>query len=343
MSPSVRQFRLPDLLSACPLKDGTSPHYKEAAAESRAWINSYDIFTDRKRAFFIQGQNELLCSHVYCFAGYEELRTTCDFVNLLFVVDEVSDEQNGMEARATGQVFVNAMKYGDWDDGSILATITKEFRARFLRLAGPNTVKRFADQCETYTQCVGREAELRERNEVLGVQDFVPHRRQNSAVLLCFTLVEYILGLNLKDEVYEDETFQEAYFAACDYVCWSNDVYSYDMEQSRGLIGNNIVTVLMNERGISLQEASDYIGAYCDGLLKRYLNARKRISLSLGLEAAQFIDAVGQWMIGNLVWSFETVRYFGPSHLEVKETGIVYLRPQARFDDSGSESSDDEC
>ena len=82
MSPSPRHFRLPDLLSTCPLKDATNPYYKEAAAESRAWINGYDIFTDRKRAFFIQGQNELLCSHVYCFAGFEQLRTTCDFVSL---------------------------------------------------------------------------------------------------------------------------------------------------------------------------------------------------------------------------------------------------------------------
>jgi len=82
MSPPLRQFRLPDLLSTCSLKDETNPYYKEAATESRAWINSYDIFTDRKRAFFIQGQNELLCSHVYSYAGPEQLRTTCDFVSL---------------------------------------------------------------------------------------------------------------------------------------------------------------------------------------------------------------------------------------------------------------------
>jgi hypothetical protein len=79
-SSTRRQFRLPDLFTHCALKASTNPHYKEAAAESRAWINSYDIFTDRKRAFFIQGQNELLCSYVYQYAGYEQFRTTCDFV-----------------------------------------------------------------------------------------------------------------------------------------------------------------------------------------------------------------------------------------------------------------------
>jgi hypothetical protein len=73
------------------------------------------------------------------------------------------------------------------------------------------------------------------------------------------------------------------------------------MEQSRGLKGNNIVTVLMEEKGISLQEASDYIGVHCNQLLDTYLNARKHLSQSLGPEATLFIYSIGQWMIGNLV------------------------------------------
>lgn len=122
----MQQFTLPDLLSVCPLNGSTNPHYKEAAAESRAWINSYNVFTDEKRAFFIQGSNELLVSHTYPYAGYEQFRTCCDFVNLLFVVDEVSDDQNGKDARATGNVYLNVMRDPEWDDGSVLAQMTRE-------------------------------------------------------------------------------------------------------------------------------------------------------------------------------------------------------------------------
>ena len=119
-------FRLPDLHSVCPLQGSTSPHYEAAARESSAWVNSYNFFVDRKRAEFVQGCNELLVSHTYPYADFDQFRTCCDFVNLLFVVDEVSDEQNGKDARATGQIFLNAMKNSDWDDGSSLAKITKE-------------------------------------------------------------------------------------------------------------------------------------------------------------------------------------------------------------------------
>lgn len=48
-------------------------------------------------------------------------------VNLLFVVDEVSDDQNGKDARSTGKVFVNAMQDPDYDDRTVLSKITKEY------------------------------------------------------------------------------------------------------------------------------------------------------------------------------------------------------------------------
>ncbi|KAF5322320.1 hypothetical protein D9619_000148 [Psilocybe cf. subviscida] len=323
-----RQIRLPNLFDACPMIASTNPYYKEAAAESRAWINSYDIFNDRKRAFFIQAQNELLCSYVYPYAGYEQFRTTCDLINLLFAIDEISDEQNGIGARETGQVFVNSMKHSGWDDGSILAQITREFRDRFLRLAGPRTVQRFNHLCEMYAESVATEAELRERGEYPDLNTFIPIRRNNSGVPLSFSIVEYILGIDLEDEVYEDPTFSAAYWAACDHVCWANDLYSYDAEQSRGQTGNNGIAILAKEKGLTLQQSVDFVGAKFDEFMNTYLDAKANLSLALGSDAARFVEAIGCWMIGNLMWSFETTRYFGSRGQEIKETGIVILRPR---------------
>jgi len=131
------------------------------------------------------------------------------------------------------------------------------------------------------------------------------------------------------------------------------------MEQSRGLTGNNVTTVLMKENGWSLQQTADFIGERCATLMASYLSAKSRLSPSLGPDAARFIDALGYWMMGNLVyvlflfsllcktdacilsWSFETIRYFGPRHLEVKETRFVHLRPASIIDDSDSESESD--
>ena len=127
MTSVTGSFYLPDLLSlSVQFKGSTNPHWEKAAAESIAWVNSYNILTDRKRAFFTQCSIELLMSHTYPFASYDEFRTCCDFANLLFVIDEVSDEQNGEDARKMGSVCLNAIRHVDWDDGSALAKMTKE-------------------------------------------------------------------------------------------------------------------------------------------------------------------------------------------------------------------------
>ena len=262
----LQQFRIPDLHADVPLKDSTNPHYRAAAAKSRAWINSFHIFKNRKRVDFIQGLNELLCSHVYCFAGYEQFRTTCDFVSLgaswllncamvfslLFchrtlgqcVVCGGRDQR-----RPKWQGCKSYLPQFRWDHeepwvwwrfrrcqdhkrvSSVLIVShyslngTNEmysFRARFVQLAGPNNLHRFVKLCGEYTRCVTREAELREAGEVLSMQEYIPLRRNNSAVLLCLALNEYILGIDLPQDIYENPVFMKAYWAACDHVCWAN-------------------------------------------------------------------------------------------------------------------------
>jgi hypothetical protein len=78
------EFVLPDLLASCPIPTATNPYHQQAGAESSAWINNYEIFTNEKHTSFVQGCNELLVAHTYPYAGYDEFRTCCDFVcNLL--------------------------------------------------------------------------------------------------------------------------------------------------------------------------------------------------------------------------------------------------------------------
>ncbi|KAI0784176.1 isoprenoid synthase domain-containing protein [Abortiporus biennis] len=330
MLPSLPQFRLPDLLAACPLRGSTNPHYEKAAPESSAWVNSYNLFTDRKRAYFIQGSNELLVSHTYPYADYEQFRTCCDFINLLFVVDEISDEQSGMDARATGNAFLNAMRDAEWDDGSALAQMTKEFRARLLKYAGPNCYRRFLVHCEAYVEAVALEAEYREQGIVLDPTSFETLRRENSAIRLCFGLFEFALGYELPDEVFANEVFMDLYWAAADMVCWANDLYSYNMEQAKGLGGNNIVAVLMQAKQVDLQTACDMVGDYFGKLMVRFIRGKKRLpSWDPKVDAivTEYVEAMEYWVIGNLNWSFETQRYFGRFHGEVKRTLVVTLRP----------------
>nr|BDI63099.1 sesquiterpene synthase [Collybia nuda] len=341
MNHTTTQILLPDLISMLPLEGATNPHYEKGAAESRAWINSYNVFTDRKRAFFVLGSNELLVSHAYPYAGYDVFKICCDFVNVLFVFDELSDEQDGKDALTLGNIFVNAMTDPLWNDQSKFSRMTKEFRSRYTKLAGPNTTARFLKYWESYCAAVITEAELREKGQILDVDSFMELRRDNSAVRLCFGLIEFCFGTDLPDEVFEDPTFLKIYWAAVDLVCWANDVYSYDMEQSKGISGNNIVTVLMHDKNMDLQTAVDYVGTYSKELVDRFMDLQAHLpswGSAVDSQVALFIKGLGYWVKGNLDWSFETQRYFGPKHMEIKNTLLVTLRPLECPEETDSES-----
>ncbi|EGN99094.1 hypothetical protein SERLA73DRAFT_108414 [Serpula lacrymans var. lacrymans S7.3] len=332
MSSATTHFTLPDLHAMCPLEFGKgNPHYKEASAASRAWANQYGVFTDKKRAAFVQGCNELLCCRAYPYAGYEEFRTCCDFVNLLFVVDELSDAMDGKDARATCQLFLRAMVDPEYQSDSILVKMTKEFRARMVSVTKPRCFSRFLVHCANYVEAVSKEAELREKREVLSMQSYTHLRRENSAVRPCFALAEMALGLNLPDEVFDDPTFTNIYFAGVDMVCWSNDVYSYNMEQAMGHTGNNVVTVIMQDKGIDLQAAADEVGVIFGQCMRTWSAEQAKLpswGKSVDADVGRYVEALGQWVVGNLEWSFETPRYFGAMHDEVLRTRLVTLKPQ---------------
>ncbi|KIJ66678.1 hypothetical protein HYDPIDRAFT_85207 [Hydnomerulius pinastri MD-312] len=343
MSTSNTHFLLPDLFAPCPQRLGdASPHYKEAGAESKAWIMGYDVFSPDKEVTFVNCCNELLCSRVYPYAAYEEFRTCCDFVNLLFVIDDLSDDMDGEDARDACDTFYQCMLDPEFKDSSALAKMTVDFRKRFASRAKPRCFERFLMHFRDYTEAVSKEAELRESGEVLDLPSFVALRRENSAMRVCLTMVEFILGIELPDGVIEDPAFQSIYWAVVDMVCWSNDVYSYNSEQSRGHAGNNIITVLMQEENIGIQEALDHAGVVFTRLMDRYLQDKTCIASwgpKIDADVARYVDAIAHWVIGSLEWSFETPRYFGDQRAEVLRTRKFSFKPVDQETDSECMSS----
>lgn len=91
------------------------------------------------------------------------------------------------------------------------------------------------------------------------------------------------------------------------------------------------MTVLMEENGLNLQEASDHAGEIFRDLMNRFVAERKKLPSwgpDLDKDINRYVDAIGHWVVGNLCWSFETQRYFGSALEDVKRTRIVKLRPR---------------
>lgn len=110
------------------------------------------------------------------------------------------------------------------------------------------------------------------------------------------------------------------------------DVFSYNVEQARGDT-HNMIVIVMQTQGLSLQEAVDFVGDMCKQSIDRFVQAKARLpSFDCGgridREVAQYVKGLEDWIVGTLHWSFESTRYFGTIGHIAKKTRVVELLPR---------------
>lgn len=96
----------------------------------------------------------------------------------------------------------------------------------------------------------------------------------------------------------------------------------------------------MKERGLDVQDAIDCAGQLFGEVMEGFLADKTRLPSwgpSVDADVAAYVEAMGHWVIGNLEWSFETQRYFGADHDEIKSTRLVTMRPRWAEDSDDSD------
>ena len=104
------------------------------------------------------------------------------------------------------------------------------------------------------------------------------------------------------------------------------------MEQAReGHQCSNIVTVIMKEKKLGLQETIDFVGSAFQNHLSDFITAKaalRSFGKDTDADVTRFIGALETWIVGNINWSFATKRYFGRDHEEIRKTLVVKLAPR---------------
>ena len=109
-------------------------------------------------------------------------------------------------------------------------------------------------------------------------------------------------------------------------------MHSYRLERSRGLDGHNVVTAIMEEHHLDLQQALFWLSGYASKTISNFLANRCALpSWGSKIDGAieKYIDLVGRCIRGYDAWSYETKRYYGDDGLRVQERRKVTLLPQA--------------
>jgi hypothetical protein len=117
-------------------------------------------------------------------------------------------------------------------------------------------------------------------------------------------------------------------------------MHSYSRESFSGLEDHNLITVIMAEYRMGLQDALNWLGTYTDGVVSRFLSNLKKIPSwdpDTDRKVQMYIDGVGQWVRGNDDWAYEAKRYYGDDRLRIREDRILRIsqRPNLPWLDLG--------
>ncbi|KAF9469373.1 terpenoid synthase [Collybia nuda] len=336
-------FMLPDLVAHCTFPLSYHPNGDDIAQQSVAWLDSNcpDLALKQRRA--LRGlQAGELTAYCYNTTSSERLRVVSDFMNYLFHLDNISDGMMTRETDVLSDVVMNALWFSDHyrpthgpgkeqsDEELNPGKLARDFWARCIPDAGPGVQARFKETLELFFEAVNIQARARDDGIIPDLESYIDVRRDTSGCKPCWALIEYALDIDLPDYVVEHPIIESLNQGTNDLVTWSNDIFSYNVEQSRGDT-HNMIVILMKYHGHDLQSAIDYVGNLCAQTIDAFNENKSRLP-SWGAEVdemvGRYLKGLQDWIVGSLHWSFMTHRYFGANGAEVKQHRLVKLLPR---------------
>ena len=125
------QFHLPDLFALTPFNAlrGCHGSYTREDRSSTEWALSYGILPHKRDALYAS-EPELLANISYnsLSTTKERFRTTGDYIALLYVIDELTDEQDNEGVATTREAIIKALSPNSEDiekDTSITRMISE--------------------------------------------------------------------------------------------------------------------------------------------------------------------------------------------------------------------------
>ncbi|MFY1694313.1 terpene synthase family protein [Solwaraspora sp. WMMA2101] len=317
-----------------------NPHVAEARAHLTEWVRDTGlVLRDSARARFDHADFGWFAAMVYPRADARHAELTADWFAWLFLVDDqLDDGADGRDPQQLAEVMA-AMRavLTAADHGAALARRRDVPRAvssladlwqRTAPDASPRWRQRFVRHLQ---ECLTTAATWEAGNRLAGIvpdeATYIANRRHTGAIYVCMDLIEIVERIDVPDVVHDSPPVRTALDAACNVVCWTNDVYSLDKERSLGEV-HNLAYIVQHHHGLDRDAAVD-----------RVVRAiRAETALFLSVEAAALADhprhaavlvpylaGMRSWMRGNVDWSARTRRYRPAGSVDAAAPPAEYL------------------
>ncbi|KAJ6455197.1 isoprenoid synthase domain-containing protein [Mycena sanguinolenta] len=319
---TVSVLRLPDMHERWPFLVAYNRWEDHVSAQTLAWLESLSILSTahlKKYQARVNFCNFSAMAYAH-FADMELFRVGCDLLNLLFIMDDITDEMSAAETRR-----ISDKPRPSWEH--LAGEMHRSFSERLHRVASSDVLARFFTNYELYLEAVINEADERDRDVVRpSFYSYLKLRRETGAVIMCFDLL--LVPDEIPQSVLNDPRVARVERLGIELICVANDILSFNVEQARGAT-HNAVLVVMREQGLSVQDAMDFVGKwYCEAV-EEFLEAMRDVpqcgSVIIRTRVKMYFAGIANWVTSNYEWSLRSGRCFAADQDPLENGWIVPL------------------
>lgn len=298
----------------CALPVRRSPHTAGVHERGLDWSARMGLIPD---ALALKKINKIqvddIAARTYPSASAEYLQLLADMLIWFFVSDDQYDERKlGASPQKLEKIFSNFVRILETGNPRLaispLGRALLDIRTRLAPHGSPPWLSRFTASMALYFRGCLQESQNRQAGITPEFDEYCQIRRASVGTYPCFDLFEPAMTHPCSTALVSAPAIATLRDLATDVVAWINDIVSFKKESSFS-DPHNMISVLMNDCGLTASEAGDktveFINAQLDGFVE--LTGKSRVAL--GREGSEYIEGLESWIRGVYDWSFTSERY----------------------------------
>ncbi|KAF9262872.1 terpenoid synthase [Marasmius fiardii PR-910] len=327
-------LHFPDIVGDWPWPRAVNPHTEACGKELKEWSQQFNFFPPETQTALAEVALSL-ASFAYPMFTYAQFRVAANMYYVTVIFDDYTDRMDAEQIQAWVNIITNILTTSsfeaqDTELSEMFGRLVQTFWADAVQTMTPSARQYFTDEFESYARAVVVQAYERDCFTLPREEAYMDVRRRDSGVGPSFALI--LIGEDFAPGTLDSDLLASLRSCASDMIVLANDMYSYNVEQSRGDT-HNIVSVLMLQYNITVDEAIERISKKYDKLAQSFLRicgalVSAKSETVVDGAVKRYIDGLGNWIRANECFSFESERYFGKSGLKVQQERMVELLPR---------------
>ncbi|KAJ7766583.1 isoprenoid synthase domain-containing protein [Mycena olivaceomarginata] len=310
-----------------------NPSYDEVKKEADDWFTSLKCFDEKDSAEFVRCNFALLAALCYPELDKEEFRLTCDMFTLFFVFDQYTDVVDGKGAQELAHLALKPLKDLDAEcaeDEHTVGKVASGFWKRFMAVATETCQERFIMGWKEYAEGVVQEAKDRHERTVprsFYTGDLMRLRKLTCGAAPCMAI--YLIGKELPRGFFGHPTLVRLAELTTEIIALENETYSYQKERATGDIHNLLEAINREQAPCSLQDTLYHAEKETKVRAAEFMLLVKTLHTE-DPDVHKYVENFAMLALGITFWSFETERYFGKNHEQVKRDRMLVLTEEKK-------------